>query len=375
MILRKLKSSEHSLTRALWERVFDEDSSKFLDYYYENKTENNEIYVIQMDGEIRSMLHLNPYLLELGRKEEESRYIVAVATDKLYRGQGYMTELLRKAVRDMYIQKIPFAFLMPADEKIYYPHDFRFVYDAEQWEALAADGKELSAKKLGGQIRKGQKVLLRPAAQMDCKKIASFVEPILKEKCQVYVKRDQQYYELMLREQISQNGGILIAEKDGEIRGIVLYDEENGFSVREPLVMPGYEKVFEEGGLILKRKKRKKPMIMARVLHVESLLSCMVCWEDVEFQFVLVDPVIRENNKLFIVRGNCEHLVVRTRPLVKGKYDDVQMISVDALTSIVFGYKPLEKIEEEEQEVFSDEFKAAVSKMVPLKHVFLNEIV
>ena len=94
MILRKLKSSEHSLTRALWERVFDEDTSKFLDYYYEYKTEDNEIYIIQKDGEIHAMLHLNPYLLKLGRKEEGSRYIVAVATDKLYRGQGCMTCLL-----------------------------------------------------------------------------------------------------------------------------------------------------------------------------------------------------------------------------------------------------------------------------------------
>ena len=68
-------------------------------------------------------------------------------------------------------------------------------------------------------------------------------------------------------------------------------------------------------------------------------------------------------------------MVVRTKPWVKGKFEDVQKISIDALTSILFGYKTLEKIEEEEQETFSAEFKEAISKVEPLQRVFINEIV
>ena len=189
MILRKLKANEHVLTRPLWERVFDEDTTEFLDYYYTSKTEDNEIYVIEKDGEIHSMLHLNPYVLQIGKKEEGSRYIVGVATDRMYRGQGQMTELLRKAVRDMYTKKLPFTFLMPADEKIYYPHDFRFVYAAEQWEAFMANGEvpSLDAILHSGN---GKRILLRPALASDCKKIAAFAEHILEEKYQIYVKRD-----------------------------------------------------------------------------------------------------------------------------------------------------------------------------------------
>ena len=116
-------------------------------------------------------------------------------------------------------------------------------------------------------------------------------------------------------------------------------------------------------------------MIMARILHVESLMSCMACDEDTEFQFILVDPVIRENNKIFSIKGNKEHLVVRTKPIAKGKSDGIQMISVDALTTILFGYKSLEKVEEEEQEKFSAEFKESISKLQPLNRILLNEIV
>ena len=170
------------------------------------------------------------------------------------------------------------------------------------------------------------------------------------------------------------NGGILLAEKEGEIQGMLLFEEEDELTVREPLFAEGCEHVFESGGLVLK-KEETRPMIMARVVHAEELLSCMKCSEETGFEFILVDPVIRENNKLFFVKGNSERVVVRTKPWVRGKYEDVQKISIDALTSVLFGYKTLEKIEEEEQETFSAEFKEAISKIEPLKRVFINEIV
>ena len=66
--------------------------------------------------------------------------------------------------------------------------------------------------------------------------------------------------------------------------------------------------------------------------------------------------------------------MVRTKPAVKPE-DDVQLISISALASILFGYKSLEAIEKEEQETFSDEFKGEMRKLVPLQNVFLNEIV
>ena len=89
------------------------------------------------------------------------------------------------------------------------------------------------------------------------------------------------------------------------------------------------------------REEKKKPLIMARLLNVESLLSSMVCKEEMDLEFVLYDPIIRENNCLFILKGNEE----------------------------------LEKIEEEEKEIFSAEFKEEISKLMPFSPVFINEIV
>lgn len=96
------------------------------------KTKENEIWVIEEDGEIQSMLQLNPYQLQVAEHPFLCRYIIAVATRAQYRSRGYMSSLLRKAMQEMYGKKEPFTFLMPAAEAIYTPYDFRFVYSQRQ---------------------------------------------------------------------------------------------------------------------------------------------------------------------------------------------------------------------------------------------------
>ena len=249
-ILKKLKPEERGLTRTLWEQVFTEDTKEFLDYYYTEKTKNNEIYVIETDHDIRAMMQLNPYVIQMGKKAVESRYIVAVATEPLYRHRGYMAELLSKTARDLYQQKMPFFFLMPASEKIYYPHNYRFIYAADVWSAKGTDGKELTIQKIV-ELQNDSGVRLRKAEEKDCKKLGDFAEEVLeKQKIQVYTKRDAAYYMRLLKEEESEKGGILIAEQDGEMRGILVFDEEDGLAVREPLIRKGYEDVFDKAGVI-----------------------------------------------------------------------------------------------------------------------------
>ena len=90
MQIRKISDAEKGKTRKLYEEIFSEDSVSFVDYYYTEKTKDNTIYVVEEDGAVRAMLHLNPYTLMVNGKEEPSHYIVAVATEKEYRKRGYM---------------------------------------------------------------------------------------------------------------------------------------------------------------------------------------------------------------------------------------------------------------------------------------------
>ena len=47
MKVRHLEQTEHGLTRPLYEEVFSEDSKRFVDYYYTEKTKDNQIYVAE----------------------------------------------------------------------------------------------------------------------------------------------------------------------------------------------------------------------------------------------------------------------------------------------------------------------------------------
>lgn len=122
-----LSSEEKIRSRFLYEQIFSEDTKKFVDYYYQYKTRDNQILVLNEDGMLVSMLHLNPYTMIVNGYEMPCNYIVAVATQKEYRHRGYMRLLLEKALRDMADQGMPFAFLMPASESIYAPFDFVWI--------------------------------------------------------------------------------------------------------------------------------------------------------------------------------------------------------------------------------------------------------
>ena len=132
MEVRKLEQNEHRDTRSLYEEVFSEDSASFVDYYYSEKTKDNQIYAVEEDEGIRAMLHLNPYRIWVNGSVKDMNYIVAVATQEEYRKRGYMAALLKRSLKDMYEAGEAFTFLMPASERIYLPFDFRTVYEQDR---------------------------------------------------------------------------------------------------------------------------------------------------------------------------------------------------------------------------------------------------
>lgn len=125
--LRYLSQEEKNLSRSLYETVFSDDTKRFVDYYYQYKTRDNRILTLWEEEKLVSMLHLNPYVMIINGYEVKSDYIVAVATHKDYRHQGYMRLLLERALNDEADTGMPFVFLMPASESIYAPFDFVWI--------------------------------------------------------------------------------------------------------------------------------------------------------------------------------------------------------------------------------------------------------
>lgn len=144
MEIRYLNENEREKSRLLYEEVFVEDEQAFVDAYYRIKAADNEILVAADEGKLVSMLHRNPYAFCFRGKQVEADYLVAVATKVRYRHQGLMRALLTKALQDMESQKKPFTFLMPADEAIYTPFDFRLMGNEDEESLASQTAEELS---------------------------------------------------------------------------------------------------------------------------------------------------------------------------------------------------------------------------------------
>ena len=411
MEVRLLKQQEHGKTRLLWEKVFQEDSKAFLDYYYFFKTRENSVYVVEEDEEIRSMLHLNPFLIQVGEGQFDGRYIIAVATEESYRKRGYMGMLLRKAMQAMYQEKQPFTFLMPAAEAIYTPYDFRFVYDQNVWKYTVVEKQE-------------QKSLpVSEAGIGDGADLAAFFMEYFSERFQIYAVRDEQYYQTMLFEQQSENGGIAILKRSEKIVGCFLYGDEDGLEIREPLYLKEYETEFwaavgkmcekhgqkealvyagisEEEKIGTVEFQKKKPTIMVRILHLESLLRLLKtkAGEQIDCSFAVLDSILTQNSRVWKLQSSpigeieegeeavkeadvakevekqrssdCE-----TKIYVRETEDSEGVLSIAALTSLLFGYKSVEEVAEDPDVFLSERLIGELKKIQLLDKIYLNEIV
>lgn len=379
MKTRKLELNEHNLTRALWEEIFNEDSKEFLDYYYFMKAKDNEIYVIENDQEICSMLHLNPYALKLEDTQFQGSYIVGVATKPLHRKKGYMGTLLRQSLSDMYKRKEPFTFLMPAAESIYTPYDFRFVYD--QNHTTLTDVKNID----------GYKSV--EATFFDCERIAAFYTENIEKNWQICTLRDSAYYQSLLLERQSELGGIRMVFEEDKLIGIFTYMMEDGLEIMEPLFLPGYESAMEQSVTQLKTEKNisgnvkiyaslidtqeKKPAIMVRILHLEQLLKTLKVkpGKQLHCSFAILDYILPQNSKVWEIYNDLNSPDTPNVLHVKETEDSEGVLTIGALTSFVFGYKTLEEIAKEENVILTDHLAEELKKLKPLNRIYLNEVV
>ncbi len=222
---RKLNQEEHGKTRTLYEEVFTQDTKEFLDYYYSVKTKDNEIYVMEDGDKIVSMIHLNPYQVRVGKDVYKLHYIVAVATHPDYRKRGLMASLLHHTMEVMAERGEPFTFLMPAAEAIYKPFGFETVYWIQH---SSVQGKKTEI--MPPEIIK--------ASVEDCQEMAAFANAFLAEQ-EVVTQRDAAYYEVLLQEYASEQGGILLAKREDKIVGQFAYAKGEGYEVMEPLFIEG----------------------------------------------------------------------------------------------------------------------------------------
>lgn len=425
-MIKEIMGEECLALRTLWERVFSEDSHEFTDYYFEEKAGRNRAFVLYPDtGEAEearysdtgdteelitadlkgeapaAMLHLSPYVMELRVGDTftslEINYIVGVATEAKYRHRGYMRELLKASMDYMYARNQPFAFLMPASPKIYEPFQFVYIYDKKKYKAKVLERRETIRDSSPGHSQRPWEIAVLQRKEVP--QLLHYANSRLKENYDVFIRRDEAYYDTLIRELEVQNGAIYLlresekkascrsreteAEEGGgeKITGYFLYTQEGQETdIQEALFDD--DCFCQQSGFL--EEAGDKPIIMARIMNVQTMLSllrkkastaCGEAWdkEDIMLTIRIADPMLEGNNGMWQCSVGYREADIQRRQDTEGEVSC--STTIDRLTSWVFGYRPPEECFEIPQNEQKDDVLCKLNSIKLLSRVFINEIV
>ena len=334
----------------LWRNCFG-DTKAYSDFYFAWKVPCNRILTIYKGQQISAMLHLNPYTLMVAGKKVESYYIVGVATRPEDRRQGLMKRLLERALSLMNLEKVPFTYLMPAAEAIYYPFDFRIVYEQEAWKRYILAAMDMQKENLSADC---EITTLWMNTEDDdyVKKLADFTNSLLAEQTTIYVLRTQAYYQRMIAEMESGKGGVILCLQAGKILGYTAYMTEGGLQIAEALYHTEKKQEFMSAmATALPTGKEVKednaagdaytPAIMTRIVNLENFIKGLSAREDIDLVIKVEDKILSENSgnyKLTFSKESCQVI----------KADLLPELTVDIanLTRLFFGKLSLEELKQ-----------------------------
>lgn len=248
-VLTYLDAEDKDETKHLWHMCFPEDSESFIEYYYKEKTKDNEILVKKDNGLLISMVQYNPYAVKLRGRLWKLDYLVGVATEEGRRREGHFRDVFVKMLHDEEAAGKPITYLVPVNPAVYAPMGFTFIGNVASYE-LTEEAKQ---------------TLTRTVCQdtpEDCGRAAVYMEQWLGARYEMYTRRDAAYVSRFIKELASENGTLEFLEQDGRLVGLDAYW---GWEVRE------HRLLYAEDAYTV--KTGEKPWNMARLTNFGALLA------------------------------------------------------------------------------------------------------
>ena len=248
-VLAYLDAEDKDETKHLWHMCFPEDSESFIEYYYKEKTKDNEILVKKDNGLLISMVQYNPYAVKLRGRLWKLDYLVGVATEESRRREGHFRDVFVKMLHDEEAAGKPITYLVPVNPAVYAPMGFTFIGNVAFYE-LTEEAKQ---------------TLTRTVCQNtpeDCGRAAVYMEQWLGARYEMYTRRDAAYVSRLIKELASENGTLEFLEQDGRLVGLDAYW---GWEVRE------HRLLYAEDAYTV--KTGEKPWNMARLTNIGALLA------------------------------------------------------------------------------------------------------
>lgn len=284
-VLTYLDAEDKDETKHLWHMCFPEDSESFIEYYYKEKTKDNEILVKKDNGLLISMVQYNPYAVKLRGRLWKLDYLVGVATEESRRREGHFRDVFVKMLHDEEAAGKPITYLVPVNPAVYAPMGFTFIGNVASYELT----------------EKAKQTLTRTVCQdtpEDCGRAAVYMEQWLGARYEMYTRRDAAYVSRLIKELASENGTLEFLEQDGRLVGLDAYW---GWEVRE------HRLLYAEDAYTV--KTGEKPWNMARLTNIGALLAAFGL-KQAEHQgeekrmltlgIRMNDPILEMNNGEFV---------------------------------------------------------------------------
>ena len=363
-VLTYLDAEDKDETKHLWHMCFPEDSESFIEYYYKEKTKDNEILVKKDNGLLISMVQYNPYAVKLRGRLWKLDYLVGVATEESRRREGHFRDVFVKMLHDEEAAGKPITYLVPVNPAVYAPMGFTFIGNVASYE-LTEEAK---------------KTLTRTVCQdtpEDCGRAAVYMEQWLGARYEMYTRRDAAYVSRLIKELASENGTLEFLEQDGRLVGLDAYW---GWEVRE------HRLLYAEDAYTV--KMGEKPWNMARLTNIGALLAAFglkQAEQQGEEKRMLTlgirmnDPILEMNNGEFVwtIGENGSSLKVRKpEPDTCGCTENVSVwleTKPEELVSWLFGCQKAEEIWGGQFE--NKELAEILAQVDTVNGVYLDEIV
>lgn len=313
-VIRYAGDKDRQQLYALWKSCFH-DTDAFMDYYFDYYLKSNRVLMLCDEHALKAMIHLNPYQLQINKKRVHSYYVVGVATDAAFRHQGAMTQLMKKVFEDCYMGGIPMIYLMPADEAIYTPFQFAYIYN----QYVEKKHTHLRTKLSFFDTPLTDFIVATPVTSNEERAhIADWANTTLQKQYDCFTWRDAWYYERLQQENIVDGGNLLSLTVDQHWIGYLSYACEEKIEIREIGCLPEWQPIVADwlmqnfdgqdgemiplcGEAFLTQKQCEKawqrPMIMGRVIDLVQWMTCLPVSEQ-PFSMILQinDQWIAANN-------------------------------------------------------------------------------
>lgn len=358
-MIRYLGQEEKENSKELWRQAFPEEREAYTEFYYRQAVWGNQILAEEEDGQVLSMLHRNPYRMQIRDTVWPVCYIVGVATRRDHRRRGMMRKLMVRCLQDLYEEEVPMAYLMPADRAYYTPFAFTDITYHDFYRGNPKDAGECM-----------------PADSTAPEETAEYCNRMLACWYEAYTLRDASYCERRRQELKSEGGDLEFLCQAGKRRGVISYVQDGGeYEIQEILREPSFavrapEEIFE--------RKYTVP-IMGRVTHGKRFMKLLRSDRNIELTIYLEDSLIPGNTGLYhlhVGRDACQAVrLPKEDELAGSEGGKIIYVSPQGLTSLLFGQTGVGQLIEEGHVRGGDATAECLAHLRPVSGVCIMEIV